>query len=164
MIRKLQGEEHRAERHRLIREELEARFDWATICRSCLAQHWSKITKQQQQVFSDEFKNFLEHTYLDRIEPYYNQLDKIVYRASRGGEQLRFRQDADCRRRKRLNIPSSPRLEKSPTAGWRVYDVVIEGVSLVEDTRTQFDEILNRTPFDGLINELKAKKLPPVKG
>src|SRR4051794_9615174 len=74
---KLQGEANRSEKVRLIRAELDERFNWNTICRSCLGRHWAKLNPEQQKEFMELFKKFLERTYLDQIEPYYNELDHI---------------------------------------------------------------------------------------
>ena len=79
----LKGDAKRADRNRMILDQLDARFDWTSICRSCLGAHWRKFNRAQQTEFMDLFKKFLEHTYLDRIEPYYNELDKIQYQGER---------------------------------------------------------------------------------
>jgi phospholipid transport system substrate-binding protein len=159
----LQGEPKRAERHRLLRQELEQRFDWPTICRSCLARHWSKLTAAQQKEFTDLFKDFLERTYLDRIEPYYNELDRIDYE----GERILEVRYASVRTvvvtKQKIEHPVEYRLEKKATGDWLVYDVVIEGVSLVKNYRTQFDEIIAKSSYQGLIDDLKAKIATPGK-
>lgn len=153
----LKGEGQKDERHRLIREELERRFDWDTICKSSLGRHWSKISPDQRKQFSELFKQFLERTYLDRIEPYYNQLDRIAYE----GERILENRYASVRTTvittQKIEHPVEYRLEKSSAGGWRVYDVVIEGVSLTKNYRTQFDELMTRSSFQGLLDDLKAK-------
>ena len=153
----LQGEAKRAERHRLIREEIETRFDWDKIARSCLGRHWPKLSKQQQAEFMDAFKQFLEHTYLDRIEPYYDQLERIDYQGERIAENIYASVRTSVVTKQKIDHPVEYRLEKSQGGLWRVYDVVIEGVSLVKNYRTQFDEIMTRSSFDGLLSELKSK-------
>src|ERR1051326_4504881 len=84
---KLSGDAKRTERHQRLREELDQRFNWPNICRSCLGRHWTKLSKDQQNQFMEMFKQFLEHTYLDRIEPYYNELDHIEYQGERIAEE-----------------------------------------------------------------------------
>ncbi len=157
----LPGETHKAERHRRIREELEVRFDWNTICRSCLGRHWSRITPEQRKEFTELFKQFLERTYLDRIEPYYSQLDRIEYQ----GERILENRYASVRTTvittQKIEHPVEYRLEKSDAGDWRVYDVVIEGVSLTKNYRTQFDEMIARSSFRGLLDDLKARIAAP---
>jgi phospholipid transport system substrate-binding protein len=153
----LQGEPKRAERHRQIRQELEERFDWNSICRSSIGRHWAKLTPEQQKEFIELFKHFLETTYLDRIEPYYNELDKIDYHGERILENNYASVKTVITTKRKLEHPVEYRLEKSPRGDWRVYDVIIEGVSLVKNYRTQFDEIIIRSSYQGLVSELKAK-------
>ena len=153
----LQGESKRAERRRLIRQELEERFDWNTICRSCLGRHWPKLTPAQQSEFIELFKNFLERTYLDRIEPYYNQLDRIDYHGERIVDKTYASVKTVVVTKEKIEHPVEYRLEKNAAGGWRVYDVVIEGVSLAKNYRTQFDEIITRSSFQALVADLKVK-------
>lgn len=153
----LQGEQQRSERNRLIRQELETRFDWDTICRSCLGKHWAKLSSAQQQEFMELFKQFLERTYLDRIEPYYNQLDHIKYQ----GERILENRYASVKTvvviKGKIEHPVEYRLERAGGGEWRVYDAVIEGVSLVKNYRTQFDEIISRSGFNDLLEHLRTK-------
>jgi phospholipid transport system substrate-binding protein len=156
---KLQGEGKRGEKLRLIREELEECFNWDTICRSCLGRHWSKFSREQQKEFTNLFKQFLEGTYIGQIEPYYNELDRIEYQ----GERIVDNQFASVKTvvvtKQKIEHPVEYRLEKAGASQWRVYDVVIEGVSLVKNYRTQFDEMIGRSSPDGLLNELRSKPL-----
>lgn len=154
---KLQGPSARPERHRLIRQELEGRFDWTTIARSSLGRHWSGLSKPDQQQFMELFKQFLQTTYLDRIEPFYNELDHIEYQGERIAEGNYASVRTTVVTRQHVDHPVEYRLEKSGSGTWRVYDVVIEGVSLVKNYRTQFDEILNHSSFQALLDDLKAK-------
>jgi len=153
----LQGDSKRTERHRAIRRELEDRFDWNTICRSGLGRHWSKLSQDQQREFIGLFKDFLERIYLDRIEPYYDQLDRIDYQGERILEGNYASVKTVVITKQKVDHPVEYRLEKSGSEGWRVYYVVIEGVSLVKNYRTQFDDIIAKSSYQGLINDLKAK-------
>jgi phospholipid transport system substrate-binding protein len=153
----LQGEPKRAERHRLIREELDQRFDWNTICRSALGRHWAKLSPSQRTEFIDLFKQFLERTYLDRIEPYYTQLERIDYQGERILEGNYASVKTMVHTKQNLSHPVEYRLEKNSTGIWQVYDVLIEGVSLIKNYRTQFDEIISRSSYEGLLNDLRTK-------
>jgi phospholipid transport system substrate-binding protein len=156
---RLQAESQTSERHHRIRQELEERFDWTTICRSCLGRHWAGLSRGEQNQFLTEFKNFLEHTYLDRIEPYYNELDHIEYL----GERILDNDYASVKTvvitKQKIDHPVEYRLEKTASGDWRVYDVIIEGVSLVKNYRTQFDEILAKSSFQKLIDDLKTRQI-----
>jgi phospholipid transport system substrate-binding protein len=152
----LQGPANKAERRRLIRRELDERFDWSAICRGCLGHHWTKISRDQRSEFIDLFQSFLERTYLDRIEPYYDDLEKIEYRGEKIIDNYASVKSVITTKQK-IDHPVEYRLERSSTAGWRVYDIVIEGVSLVSNYRTQFDEIITKSSYQDLINDLRAK-------
>jgi phospholipid transport system substrate-binding protein len=156
----LQGDAKKDERHRLLRQELEQRFDWNAICRSCLGRHWAKLAPNQRTEFIDSFKEFLERTYLDRIEPYYNQLDHIDYRGERIAENNYASVKTVVFTKEGVEHPVEYRLEKSAGGVWRVYDVVIEGVSLVKNYRSQFDDIIAKSGYESLLNQLKTKTLP----
>ena len=145
----------RAERRQLIRKELEQRVDWATVARSSLGRHWAKRTPTEQADFVDLFRRFLVETALDKFETNHVNLDKIDYL----GEKI-----IDDYASVKLQIttkdqivhPVEYRLEKSGE-DWRVYDVLIEGVSMVKNYRDQFDEILAKSPYDKLATDLRSK-------
>lgn len=153
----LAGEERRAERRRLLIQEVDRRFDWESIARGCLGRHWSKASPQQREQFSDLFRRFLERTYLDKIEPYYDELLRVEYVSERVVDQNYASVKTVITTRRNVAHPVEYRLEKSASGEWRVYDAVIEGVSLVRNYRVQFDEILMRSSFDTLLKDLRSK-------
>jgi phospholipid transport system substrate-binding protein len=156
----LQGEPKKTERRRLIRQELDERFNWNAICRSCLGHHWSKLSTAQQAQFNEEFTQFLERTYLDQLEPFYGDLIRIDYQGERILENNYAQVKTVFVTKQKVEHPVEYRLEKAPSGDWRVYDVIIEGVSLIKNYRTQFDEILNKSNFETLIKDLKTKQIP----
>jgi phospholipid transport system substrate-binding protein len=153
---KLQGPEHRTERHQLIGQELDRRFDWTAISRGCLGHQWTKLSRPERSEFTDLFKQFLERTYLDRIEPYYNRLEKIDYQGQKIIDQYASVKTVLTTKEK-VDHPVEYRLERSANGDWRVYDILIEGVSLVSNYRSQFNEIITRSSFQALVNDLKSK-------
>jgi phospholipid transport system substrate-binding protein len=152
----LQGPAKKDERRRLILDELNQRFDWSAICRGCLGHHWTKLTQDQRTEFIDLFKRFLERTYLDRIEPYYNDLDKIEYLGEKVIDSYASVKSVVTTKQK-VDHPVEYRLQRSAAAGWQVYDIVIEGVSLVSNYRTQFNEIITKSSYQTLIDDLRTK-------
>ncbi len=156
----LKSEARKGERRRVIRQELRGRFDWAGIARGCLGRHWAKRSPDEQIEFVELFSRFLEQTYLDKIEPYYGDLAKIDYQGEKIIENYASVRTVVSTKAK-IDHPVEYRLEKSPTEDiWRVYDVVIEGVSLVRNYRVQFDEMIAKTSFEALIKDIKAKLDP----
>jgi len=151
------GDPHRSERQRLIGVELDRSFDWKSLARACLGRHWLKRTPAEQQEFADVFGRLLKRTYTDLFDTHYADLDKVVYQSQRIIENYASVKVLVITKEK-VEHPVEFRLEKS-VAGedWRVYDVLIEGVSLVKNYRDQFDEILAKSSYPKLLQDLQSK-------
>src|SRR5260221_6122499 len=144
-----------SERRQVIRNELEQRVDWATVARSSLGRHWAKRTRAEQAEFVTLFSRFLVETSIDKFQTNYVQLKKIEYL----GEK--FIADyasvkAQVTTKDQIDHPVEFRLQKSGQ-DWRIYDVLLEGVSLVKNYRDQFEEILTKSSFEKLVADLRAK-------
>jgi phospholipid transport system substrate-binding protein len=139
-------------RQKLI-HTIEGIFDTKELSRRALGADWNKFSAQQQDSFVAAFGTLLQNTYLDKIESYTDE--KVQYL----GEQSLGEGKAEVTTKvigKGKEIPIAYRL--IDRGGWKVYDVVIEGVSLVQNYRSQFGQILmNETP-DALIAKISAKK------
>ncbi len=149
----LQGPEKKSERDRLIRAAAEKIFDKEEMSRRTLARHWRKRTPQEKEEFMELFEDLLEKTYIDRVEGYSGE--KVLYQGERveGNYAL---VKVDIMTKQETKIPVLYRLKKKQK-GWLVYDLSIEGVSLINNYRTQFNSIIMRSSFKGLIKKLKAK-------
>ena len=156
---KLQGEEKKSERRKLVRDEMEKRFAWEESARACLGRHWVKRTPAEKAEFVKLFSEFLKDTYSDKVATYYGDLEKVDYQ----GEKI---QDDYAsvklvlKTKAKVDHPLEYRMEKA-NDDWKVYDVVIEGVSMVKNYRDQFDAIIAKSSYEGLLKEIKAKQ--PVK-
>ena len=93
-----------------------------------------------------------------KIEPYYQELEKINYQSEKILDTFASVKTVIVTRQK-VEHPVEYRLEQSQT-GWRIYDIVIEGVSLVKNYRTQFDEIITKSSYEALLKELRSKAEP----
>lgn len=149
----LQGPEKKNERERLIRAAAEKIFDREGMSMRVLAQHWRKRTPAEKEEFMELFEDLLEKTYIDRVEGYSGE--KVIYDGERveGNYAL---VKVEILTKQGTKIPVLYRLKKKK-AGWLVYDLSIEGVSLINNYRTQFNSIILRSSFKGLIKKLKAK-------
>jgi phospholipid transport system substrate-binding protein len=138
-------------RTRLI-ETIKGLFDATELSRRALAANWNKFSAQQQQRFTDAFLTLLQNTYLDRIESYSDEqvhyLDEKLLAENRAEVSTMVSG-------KGKEIPITYRMCND--GGWKVYDVVIEGVSLVQNYRNQFAQILMNQPPDALIDMLVKK-------
>ena len=153
---KVQGDEKKNERRQLVRTEMEKRFAWEESARACLGRHWLKRTPAEKAEFVKLFSEFLKDTYSDKVATYYGDLDKVDYQ----GEKI---QDDYAsvklvlKTKAKLEHPLEYRMEKI-NDDWKVFDVVIEGVSMVKNYRDQFDAIIAKSSYEGLIKEIKTKQ------
>jgi phospholipid transport system substrate-binding protein len=158
--KELKKPENEKIRRAKIREIVDTIFDFPEMSRRSLAVHWKKRTPAEQKEFVSLFSDLLEDTYIKKIEKYRDE--KILY----SGESIRDSYAVVKTKvitKKETEIPIDYRLLKENNK-WEVYDVVIEGVSLVNNYRSQFSEILASNPYSELVNRLKKKTLKePVK-
>ena len=147
----LQGESKKAERRALLRKELFPHFAFDEMARRSLGVHWKDRTPQERQEFTRLFADLLENAYAGKIEGYKGE--KIVY-----GKETVDPPYAEVRTR--IVTPQGQeysvnyRLLKGADR-WKVYDVVIEGVSLVANYRSQFAGILQKSSFEELSRRLR---------
>lgn len=129
-------------------------FDFTTMSKLVLARNWRKLTPEQRTTFVREFKRHLSHTYGTRLDRY-DQERVDVY-----GAQVEQRNDVSVKTRivggQFDGAEISYRLRKQGEP-WKIIDVVIEGVSLVSNYRSQFAEVLNTGTIDDLLAKLRDK-------
>jgi len=153
----LQGVDKKPERVRMVKTEMEGRFAWNDCARACLGKHWSKRTPEEQKEFIVLFSGFLKDTYADKIATFYDNVAKIDYKGEKTMEGFASVKSVIVSK-ENVEHPVEYRLEKS-TGGttWQVYDVLIEGVSLIKNYRDQFDGIIARSSYEGLLKDLKSR-------
>jgi phospholipid transport system substrate-binding protein len=142
----------RAERKKRVVTIVEKKFDFRDMSMRALAKHWQERSPEEQDRFVLLFKTLLENTYIAKIETYSGE--KVVFKktAVQGNKAIVYSDLV----RKNVETPVNYKL-KSNNDRWMVYDVEVEGVSLVNNYRTQFASILNKENFAGLIARLEEK-------
>jgi phospholipid transport system substrate-binding protein len=144
-------EEAKKETLRLVYKEM---FDQVELARLSLGNNWNKLTEAQRQEFVELFQQVLEKAYADKILAYTDE--KILYdrevpiSKNRVGVQTRVVT-------KSKEIPIIYRVVQESDGTWKVYDVVVENVSLVMNYRSQFNDILAKNKPDELIDILRKK-------
>jgi len=131
-----------------------ARFDFATISRLVLARNWPKLSPAQQTDFVAEFKRHLTLTYWKTLDD--NRDRKVAVdgaRAEKNGD-VTVRSNIESERSEPIRIDYRMRPAGS---SWTVIDVIIEGVSLVQNFRAQTQEIIAQDGVDHLIAKLRQK-------
>lgn len=140
-------------REKKIRQTVDERFDWTSMARGALGKHWRDLTAEQRAEFTALFGDLIEKTYMTRLESYSGE--KITYKGdSTDGKYGTV--DVVIVTLKGADIPVTYRVLKRG-AFWFVYDVSIEGVSLVNNYRSQIGTILDTKPYGDLIAKLKEK-------
>ncbi len=144
------GKKVKKEKVRAISEEM---FDFTELSKRSLGQNWEKFNTDQQKEFMKLFKSLLEETYSEKITSYTDE--KVVFKKEVNLSE-RTVEVQTVILTKTSEVPIYYRLMER-NQDWKVYDVVIEGVSLVSNYRTQFREILASKTPDGLIEILRKK-------
>jgi phospholipid transport system substrate-binding protein len=150
---RLAGEQHLAQRRKLERMILEQLFDFHEMSRRALGVYAPRFENRLGE-FTPLFIDFLEHAYMGTLEE--NGDGKIQYtKESVDGDKVQI--DTKTRLTDGRELTVSYKLFSGP-AGWRAYDVVVEGVGVVDNYRSQFDRVLRKKAFDELLQDLRDNK------
>ncbi len=143
--------QHRAEIERIVRDYC----DFAEMAMRSLGPNWRQQSPAKQQEFVKLFEQMIFNTYIDRVDTYACGNEKIVYDAETvEGNSAVVKSRVTGYKEKDVTIEYRLRLNNNE---WRAYDVVIEGVSLVNNYRQQFNAILARESFDALLQRMQTK-------
>jgi len=129
------------------------RFNDGEMTRRVMGQNWAKLNQAQKDELIGLFAELLKRSYLSKIEGYSDE--EIVYDKERIEDT--FAQVDSLVIHRSEKIPLSYRLLKIQDKWW-VYDVIIDGVSLVANYRRQFANIIRQEGYDALVRKLKEKK------
>jgi phospholipid transport system substrate-binding protein len=150
---KLQAKDKKTERIDRLREVLSPIFDYDEMAKRALGAHWRRRTPAEQEEFVVVFRDFLERIYSDKIDLY-------------GGERVlvgRETIDADFAQvettiisLKGEEIAVVYKLRRG-NGQWKVYDAVVENISLINNYRSQFDRFISSASYEELIKRLREK-------
>jgi phospholipid transport system substrate-binding protein len=149
----LKGEPGKKVKKEKIRSISEEMFDFTEVSKRSLGQNWKRFNPGQQEEFIKLFKSVLETAYADKIASYTDE--KVIFK-----EEITLSE-------KTVEVPTTIVTKTSEVpihyrlieekGHWKVYDVVIEGVSLINNYRTQFREILAKKTPEALLDILRKK-------
>jgi len=140
------------ERRQLLEKVVGERFDYEEMSRRSLGASWGNLSDKEKQEFVALFQTLLVNTYADKIESYTG--DGVQFLNERNEKEY-----AEVRTKVltgKTEIPLDYRL-LNKGSGWRVYDVVVDGVSLVNNYRGQFSKILRNGSYADLVDQLRKK-------
>jgi phospholipid transport system substrate-binding protein len=146
---------NRAKLIQLIDARVLPHFNFSAMTALALGQSWNKSTPEQKKRLTEEFRTLLVRTYASALAAYSEQ--KFDFRPLRAKPT-----DTDVTVQVRVlqagaqPVPIDYSMEKT-ASGWKVYDVMVGGVSLVANYRTEFNNVVRESGIDGLIKNLSAK-------
>jgi phospholipid transport system substrate-binding protein len=158
---------NRAKLIQLIDAKVLPHFNFSAMTALAMGQSWNKATPEQKKRLTDEFRTLLVRTYASALAAYSEQ--KFDFRPLRAKPT-----DTDVTVQVRVlqpgaqPVPIDYSMEKT-ASGWKVYDVMVGGVSLVANYRTEFNNVVRDSGIDGLVKNLNAKNrsveagAPPAK-
>ncbi len=148
----LKSPDRAAERRAKLEEVIGKRFDYEEMGKRTLAAHWKNLDSSQQGEFVALFQSFLSNSYAGNIDGYSGQKVEYVKERHKGN----FAEVQTKVVSSKGELPLDYRLMKK-NGNYRVYDVVIDGVSLVKNYRGQFARIIKTSSYEGLIEKLRTK-------
>ena len=143
----------------LIDAKVLPHFNFTAMTALALGQSWNKATPEQKKRLTEEFRTLLVRTYASALAAYSEQ--KFDFRPLRAKPT-----DTDVTVQVRVlqagaqPVPIDYSMEKT-AGGWKVYDVMVGGVSLVANYRTEFNNVVRQSGIDGLVKDLHAKNKGP---
>ncbi|MHC1696475.1 MAG: phospholipid-binding protein MlaC [Geobacteraceae bacterium] len=150
----LKKPQNEAKRRAALKNTIGRIFDYGEMAKRSLGVHWKKRSSAEQKEFVGLFATLLENSYANKIESY--QDEKILYdKETLDGDYAEVKSRVVTAKRDEYTLDY--RLLKEG-GRWMVYDVVIEGVSLVSNYRNQFNKIILNQGYGELVKKLKTKK------
>ena len=142
------------DRQAQIREIVREMFDFDEISRRALARHWTTLQRDEQTEFVTLFRDLLERAYLTQVETVGNEKIVFLGESSEGNGAAIVRSKVVTRQG--AEIPLDYRMHLLD-GRWRIYDVVVQGISFIASYRTQFDRVIRAESYSSLRERLQKK-------
>ncbi|BFU95536.1 MAG: putative ABC transporter, auxiliary component, ATP-dependent toluene efflux transporter [Nitrospira sp.] len=150
--KELKHPEKASQRRKMLEKVVGDRFDYGEMSRRSLGAAWTGLSAAEREEFVDLFQTLLVNTYAEKVETYSGEgVHYINERMEKDYAEVRTKVLTG-----KTEIPLDYRLLYRDSV-WRVYDVVVDGVSLVNNYRGQFSKILKNGTFAELIDQLRKK-------
>jgi phospholipid transport system substrate-binding protein len=143
----------------VIETKLVPNFDFPRMTALAMGRSWRTATPEQQKQLTDEFRTLLVRTYSGALANYRdNTMDYKPLRMNPGDTEATVR--TEVRRQGQAAVQIDYSMEKTPD-GWKAYDVIVAGVSLVTNYRDEFNDTVKSSGIDGLLAALAKKNGGP---
>lgn len=151
--KELKKPDKKEQRRKKIREIINRRFDFEEMAKRSLGLHWKERKPEERKEFVSLFSDLLENTYINKIERYEDE--KVAYTGERiDGEYALVKTKIVSP--KGADVPVDYKIFRKGDK-WEVYDIMVEGVSLVNNYRSQFNQIIRSGSFEELLKRLRNK-------
>jgi phospholipid transport system substrate-binding protein len=147
---------------KLAEEKVLPHVDFDEATRLAVGRSWQQATPEQRKQLVDEFRRMLVRTYSSAIQRYEGQTMRTLPSRAKPEE-------TDVTVRNQYIRPNAQPVQvdyqmRKTDSGWKIYDIVVEGVSLVLTYRSEFDAVVKQSGIDGLIKRLGEKNTPAKVG
>ena len=151
----LKADSRAQDRRAAIRKEAQVVFDFGETAKRALGRHWQGLSEKDRQEFTGLFTDLIERAYISKIERYSGERIAYAGESVEGGlATVRTRFVT----KQGTEIPVDYRMQQRGDR-WLVYDVMVEGVSLINNYRTQFDKIIQTSSYAELVRKMKAAEV-----
>jgi phospholipid transport system substrate-binding protein len=152
--KQLKQPSQRQARRKLLENIIAQRFDYAEMSKRALAVQWTSLTTEQRDEFVELFKAFLSDRYAAKIEGYAGE--EVHYLSERiEGKYAEVRTKLVSTK---VDVPMDYRLIQK-TDEWYAYDIIVDGVSLVKNYRSQFTNVIHESSYQDLVRRLRERSL-----
>lgn len=139
-------------RRRMLEAVIARRFDYEEMSKRALAEHWKPLTETERREFVDLFKAFLSDRYAAKIEGYSGEeVSYLEERIANGFAEVRTRLHST-----KIDLGMDYRLHQR-AGRWSAYDIIVDGVGLVRNYRSQFAKIINDDSYQELVRRLRER-------
>ena len=147
---------------KLAEEKVLPLIDFEEAARLAVGRAWAQATPEQRKKLVEEFRKMLVRTYSNAISAYEGQTMKVLpVRMKPGDTEVTVHNQYV--RAGGTPLPVDYQMHKTDQ-GWKIYDITVEGVSLVLTYRSEFDAVVKQSGIDGLIKRLEEKNTPAKLG
>ncbi len=139
--------------HQALKKSIRSIFDYSEMAKRTLGRHWKMRTQTERTQFTDLLASLLDNTYINKFVSYNNE--KVVYlKETLDGNYAEVKSKVITAKHDEYSLDYRLHYKNGR---WMVYDIVIEGVSLVSNYRTQFNSIINNSGYSELVKRLQTK-------
>lgn len=146
---------NKEKRRDMVTKIVEEMIDWQEVGKRALAIHWKKRTPDERKEFVNLFRDLLKRTYSDKLDLYAGE--EIIYDSEKIDGNRAVVKTRMLNKKKGSDASVDYRLIKKDDR-WLGYDLVIEGISAVNNYRVQFNEVITSSSYENLIKKMKNRE------